>query len=43
LKRKIIFSVGRGKKEEKQNKNLVIVLEGWNSKEISKTLSGFIA
>jgi hypothetical protein len=38
-----MFSLGGGKKEEKKNENLVIVLEGWDSREISKTLSGFIA
>jgi hypothetical protein len=38
-----MFSVGRRKKEEKYNKNLVIVLEGWSFREISETLSGFIA
>jgi hypothetical protein len=43
LKKKIMFSLGGGKKEEKENENLVIVLEGWDSREISKTLSGFIA
>jgi hypothetical protein len=43
LKREIMFSLGGGKKEEKENENLVIVLEGWDSREISETLSGFIA
>jgi hypothetical protein len=38
-----MFSLGGGKKEEKENENLVIVLEGWDFREISKTLSGFIA
>ncbi len=38
-----MFGLGEGKKEEKENENLVIVLEGWNSREISETLSGFIA
>jgi hypothetical protein len=37
-----MFSLGKGKKEEKWNENLVIVLEGWNFREISETLSGFI-
>jgi hypothetical protein len=43
LKREIMFSLGGRKKEEKQNENLVVVLKGWNSRKISKTLSGFIA
>jgi hypothetical protein len=43
LRREIMFGLGEGKKEEKENENLVIVLEGWNSREISETLSGFIA
>jgi hypothetical protein len=53
LKRKIMISLSRGKKEGKQNGNLVIVLkewgwvmivlEGWNFRKISQTLSGFIA
>jgi len=43
LKREIMFSLGGGKKEEKDNENLVIVLEGWDPREISETLSGFIA
>jgi hypothetical protein len=43
LKREIMFSLGEGKKEEKENENLVIVLEGWDSREISETLSSFIA
>jgi hypothetical protein len=43
LKREIMFSLGGGKKEEKENENLVIVLEGWYFREISETLSGFIA
>ncbi len=32
LKREIMFSLGGGKKEEKENENLVIVLEGWDSR-----------
>jgi hypothetical protein len=43
LKREIMFSLGGGKKEEKENENLVIVLEGWDSRKILETLSGFIA
>jgi hypothetical protein len=43
LKKEIMFSFGGGKKEEKENENLVIVLEGWDSTEISETLLGFIA
>ncbi len=35
-----MFSLGGGKKEEKENENLVI--EGWDSRKISETLSGFI-
>ncbi len=30
-----MFSLGGGKKEEKENENLVIVLEGWDSREIN--------
>jgi len=30
LKREIMFSLGGGKKEGKENENLVIVLEGWD-------------
>jgi hypothetical protein len=43
LKRGIMFCLGGGKKEEKENENIVIVLEGWDSREVSETLSGFIA
>jgi hypothetical protein len=32
LKREIMFSLGGGKKEEKENENLVIVLKGWDSR-----------
>jgi len=32
LKREIMFSLGGKKKEEKENENLVIVLEGWDSR-----------
>jgi hypothetical protein len=38
-----MFSLGGRKKEEKENEKLVIVLEGWDSREISETLSGFVA
>jgi hypothetical protein len=38
-----MFSLGGGRKEEKYNENLVIMLKGWNFREISETLSGFIA
>ncbi len=38
-----MFSLGGGKKEEKETENLVIVLKGWDSREISEILSGFIA
>jgi hypothetical protein len=47
-----MISLSRGEKEGKYNENLVIVLkewgwvvivlEGWNFREISQTLSGFI-
>jgi hypothetical protein len=47
-----MISLSRGKKEGKYNENLVIVLKewgwvvivlgGWNFREISQTLSGFI-
>jgi hypothetical protein len=30
--REIMFSRGGGKKEEKENENLVIVLKGWDSR-----------
>jgi hypothetical protein len=38
-----MFSFGGRKKEKKENEKLVIVLEGWDSREISETLSGFVA
>jgi len=48
-----MISLGRREKEGKYNENfvivlrewgwVVIVLEGWNLREISQTLSGFIA
>jgi hypothetical protein len=32
LKKEMMFNLGGGKKEEKENENLVILLEGWDSR-----------